>query len=184
MNTSRIFLLIIGCILTIASHTTHAAKKPTICNNTYALCSSALCKPIPGSPKKVLCSCSVLKGKNMGYSACAKRKVRKTVSGQHTLLSTFSLGDGHQQYITCPNSTPWANCLDKPCIIEKNAPSQRKAYCTCNIVRKKSYVTFAGKCNPKNCHKAIWSGASFKSNQQFIKAFGMDPNQAQCPTEK
>ncbi len=164
-----------------------APKQPIICNNTYALCNAASCQPIPGLQAKVLCHCSIWQGKNIGFSECSARKEQQTPDGETALLSTFSFGGGHYKYMTCPADIPWANCLDHPCLVDKLSPDERRAYCTCDLVRGQTYVTFAGKCNTTNCDKAIWSGATVEGNQQLMAELAKMPDihveQAMCSSK-
>ncbi|RDI46095.1 hypothetical protein [Aquicella lusitana] len=164
-------IIIIGClILILMIHTVNAAdKQPVVCTNTYALCNAASCQSIPGMPDKVLCSCSIWKGKNIGFSTCEERKEKQTQDGETALVSTFSFGGSHYRYMTCPIGAPWATCLDKPCLINKQAPDTRKANCTCDVIRDQAFVTFAGECDTKNCTKTIWSGATIAGNQQLMR---------------
>ncbi|KTD61736.1 hypothetical protein [Legionella spiritensis] len=178
----RIIIMLTGIL--IVGQTIFAAQKPIVCTNTYALCNAADCQPIPGMLDKVLCSCSIWKGKNVGFSTCADRKERKTRDSLTALVSTFSFGGGHYKYMTCPSGLPWANCLDHPCLVDDDSPDHRRANCTCDVVRNQGYVTFAGECKTENCSKGIWSGASINGNQQLMKELakvpGMVPEHAVC----
>jgi len=110
-----------------------------------------------------------LEGKNIGFSTCEERKEKQTQNGEIALVSTFSFGGSHYRYMTCPIGAPWATCLDKPCLVSKQSPDARRANCTCDVIRDKAFVTFAGECEAKNCTKAIWSGATITGNQQLIR---------------
>ncbi len=143
-------------------------KSPRVCNNVYALCNAAACYQIPGAEKKVFCKCSIWKGKNVGYSSCSKRKPRKNSIGRMRLVSTFAFGGGHYKTNVCPSGTPWATCLDQPCI--RSATNPRRAFCTCKIVRNTPYLTLATRCNKSNCSRFIWSGASVKGNTALVNA--------------
>ena len=161
--------LSIFCLGLLATSISYAkSNRPVICNNKYALCSAAPCIKIPGVKGKVLCHCSIWNGKNAGYSTCRQRRMKTGKYKQQHILSTFSFGGFHYKTITCPASSPWASCLDQPCIIDANHP--RRAFCTCNIKYNTAFVTFAGECNLKNCSKSIWSGASEAGNATLVKA--------------
>ena len=45
-----------------------------ICDQRYALCTSAPCIPDPQNPEKAICSCEVYEGKSFGQADCKKRK--------------------------------------------------------------------------------------------------------------
>jgi len=187
MHLSRLIVSVI--FIFFYSNIAQAAEmRANVCDNTYALCSAASCQPIPGEAKKVLCSCSVWKGKNIGFTSCGSRAPKKTADGQTTLLSTFSFGGGYYQYMNCPAISAWASCLDKPCFIDKKSPDGRKAVCTCELEQGKPFVTFAGECNTANCNKAIWSGATLEGNQLLMKILskaenGNDLGKAACQSK-
>ena len=141
--------------------------KPTVCDDIYALCSSAPCQEIPDSDNRALCLCDVLNGKNLGFSTCKQREKQKASYDQVNILSTFSFGNMRNKYVTCPAGIPWTNCLDQGCIIDKNNPN--KAHCNCKIEKGTSYVTFAGDCNISSCGKSMWSGAKINDNLNFIE---------------
>lgn len=179
-----------ACLLILFMLTAHPvfAKQPIICKNKYALCNAAICQPIPGQADKVLCKCSIWKGKNIGFSSCKDRQEKETKDGDQAIVSTFSFGGNHYKYMSCPSGQPWANCLDHPCLIDKNEPDQRRAFCSCDLVREKAFVTFAGECETKHCSKAIWSGASIQGNQELMsylsKALKIDTSQSICPSKE
>jgi hypothetical protein len=62
-------------------------------------------------------------------------------------------------YKTCTNDRVWANCLDKPCIVDKNDPT--KANCACTTEAKQGnwvIVTDDGATN--TCDAGIVSSAT------------------------
>ena len=126
-----------------------------LCNQRYALCSSAACEPSKTNPKVSICRCDVLDGYSMGYKSCAER----APSGTH-LVSTFSTQNVTSAFsiMTCSADVPWANCLDVTCQIDPANPTQ--AVCDCPIVDKGPSFTFGGKCNTATCTEVVWSGAA------------------------
>jgi hypothetical protein len=42
-----------------------------------------------------------------------------------------------KSYAVCSNNRPWAWCLDKPCVIDKNNPEA--AHCACDVVKDRSW---------------------------------------------
>jgi hypothetical protein len=128
---------------------------PIKCSNTYALCSAASCQPIPGQDNKVLCHCSVWEGENAGFSSCEQRKPKVNKQGFKTLTSTFSLGGGHFQYMTCSAKSLWADCLDQPCLVDEKLSDKRHAVCTCNLKFEPNWVTFAGECDTNKCSRSV-----------------------------
>ncbi len=145
-------------------------RNPVICNNTYALCSSADCHSIPGKPNKVTSWCSVFKGKNIGYSSCESRQTKKLKNGNTGLVSTFSFGNNQNKFMTCHTGKPWADCLDQPCHLDQRSKDGSRAFCQCKLVKNsREFVTFAGNCETKNCTKALWSGATVLANKKLTR---------------
>ena len=130
----------------------------TLCNQRYALCTTAPCVQSPTDPNVVVCRCNVLDGYSMGYTSCADR----APSG-NTLYSTFSLQGLTPQVrgMTCQvpgQGGAWGNCVDVVCQIDPANPSQ--ATCQCVKVVSQEYLIFAGDCDRAACTSTIWSGAA------------------------
>jgi hypothetical protein len=179
-------LLSLGLILLFIWGMSHAksVKDAIVCDGHYVLCNAAPCQQIPGEKGRALCECSRWEGKNIGYSSCQQRQPQTGEYRQVKLLSTFSLGGMHYKYMTCNAGTPWTNCLDQECLVDKHEP--RKAHCNCKIEHSTPYVTFAGSCDTAYCYASIWSAALPQDNLDFIKtistAVGMQkPPTRACP---
>ena len=156
------YKLLIGLLILCSASFAAADEKYDfiMCNQEYALCTSAKCIPDPRSPEKnALCNCQVFTGKSLGMTSCDKRKVKKINSGVKSLTSTFSYVQvPPKQMMQCPNGAVWTNCLDQPCIVDPTNPQQ--AICSCLIVTSGESVTYGGGCNTSTCHKAFWSAAA------------------------
>ena len=63
--------------------------KPVVCDQDYALCTSARCIPDPRNPDNAICDCVVSKGKSVGYKTCAEREPNKNKYKATRLISTF-----------------------------------------------------------------------------------------------
>src|SRR5207245_524717 len=76
-----------------------------ICQQRYALCTNAPCRPDPHNPKIVICDCVVESGYSVGLRSCPQRAPHGT-----TLYSTFStaLVSGAVHASTCGGPLPWA----------------------------------------------------------------------------
>jgi hypothetical protein len=98
-----------------------------VCKSKFALCTVAWCDPIPGNDKQVSCHCTVNTGYSAGQEPC--QTIKETPEGQQ-VRSRYS---PVKSYAICSNDRPWAWCLDKPCIIDKNNPEA--AACACDAVR-------------------------------------------------
>jgi peroxiredoxin len=126
-----------------------------VCGQRYALCTNASCVPSKDDPSVVICDCVVESGYSIGLTTCSRRAPRG-----RTVYSTFStrLVTNTTRVMTCPASTPWANCLDAICEVDAHAP--QKARCRCPLVNKGPSLTFGGNCNTRTCSSTIWSAAS------------------------
>lgn len=131
-----------------------------ICDQAYALCTTAQCEPIPGDPSNALCRCVVETGYSMGTKTCDDRIPFK--DNANTLTSTFSTQNMTQKFsmLNCSSQEQmaWANCLDMPCEIDPLNPAL--AHCTCPIVRSTQYITFGGGGDLSTCTSVLWSGAA------------------------
>src|SRR5579872_2239673 len=82
--------------------------KMSMCNHTYALCTSARCIPEPGDPSKAICFCDVEEGASMSTAPCNELQPSTDANGIQTVYSTFS----YKQYaegkrvMKCPAGTP------------------------------------------------------------------------------
>lgn len=162
--TSRIFVLLILFFALCSS--SFAAKKPTVCHQEYAICSSAQCIPDPRHKGFALCACHVENGANAGYSSCEQRKPVLNQDNTTRLLSTFSLFQvGEKKSMSCSKGYHWTNCLDSPCTI--NPMDRTKAICSCPVVHNQAFVTFGGDCNMKTCATGFWSGATKTQSEEL-----------------
>lgn len=159
----------------------------TLCEQTFALCTSALCVPQPGDPTKAICFCDVEEGKSMSTVPCDTIKPSTDANGIRTVYSTFSpiqfktLG---LKGMKCPAGTPWTWCLNKICTVDPTNP--RKAICVCDVVRTGEWMTLGGECDTSTCKTGYWSGAplaDFASGNDFMtKALGLKESLAKwCP---
>jgi hypothetical protein len=137
-------LLPAGLVLILAAGPS-PAKKPAaatpsapdagfvLCEGPYALCTRALCSPVPGpGPDGGLdgllsCKCSVQSGYSVGTMKC--QAPRDTPAGKQI----FSRYSPMRSYVSCNNNRPWAQCLDFPCLIDADNPLQATATCTCKL---------------------------------------------------
>src|SRR4051812_39925187 len=126
-----------------------------LCNQTYALCTTAACEPPDGDSTTVSCPCVVLDGYSFGMKTCSERAAK----GQD-LISTFSTQNVNSGFaaMACPADAPWANCLDYPCQLDPENPAL--ATCQCQLLETGPSLIFGGRCNPDSCTSSIWSGAA------------------------
>ncbi len=141
------------------------------CNQPYAICTTAVCAPMPGVKDKAICFCNVADGISYGNLSCDKRKPQKGPGHTYSIVSTFSFDNAPTNSImTCPAGNAWTFCLDKPCQIDPRNSNQ--ALCTCDIVKpgtqgaKGDYITFGGECDTSTCSNTLYSGAPLSALNQ------------------
>jgi len=165
----KLQFLFISLIVLLTS-SVYAMNQGNICDNQYALCTSARCIPDPSAPHhQSICTCDVQKGKNFGFSTCDKR-IPKEKNGVTTLLSTFSFAQfPDKKVMVCQQKQAWSDCLDYPCTIDPVHPS--KAICACKIRYSANFVTVGGSCDTSTCSTGFWSGATMKSAESSSDYF-------------
>ncbi|EHB58723.1 methylamine utilization MauE [Mycolicibacterium rhodesiae JS60] len=126
-----------------------------LCNQTFALCTTAPCEPSPTDPGVAVCRCVVENGYSVGFKTCTER----TQSG-HKVVSNFSTINVNPNFavLSCAPGIPWANCLDMPCEVDPLNPAL--ANCQCQVVTTGESLTFGGGCDTATCTSTIWSAAT------------------------
>jgi hypothetical protein len=124
------------------------------CNQTFALCTTAPCEPSQSDPSVVNCHCVVVDSYAIGFKTCPERA--QAGSSLHSNFSTVNV-NSEFRVLTCPESAPWANCLDVPCEIDGFNPAV--ATCQCELVETGPSLTFGGGCDTSTCTATILSAA-------------------------
>jgi hypothetical protein len=149
--------------LTIGFGVTAPAQELKVCKSTFALCTIAPCEPIPGSDKQLSCHCTVNHSYSAGEAPCSGMK--DTPSGQEIHSRYYPV----KSYAICSNDRPWAWCLDKPCIIDKNNPEA--AACKCDAVKNLGdYVIVTSDYTPATCTTGVISSATVQQIGQATAA--------------
>jgi len=192
MKKNPFLFILVFCVFLLTGFQAQAEKGDgagIICDNEYALCTSAPCIPDPSNPdSKAICSCEVNKGKNFGMSSCESRTPVTDSNGVTKTLSTYSFAQAASKpVLSCAAGKPWTNCLDQPCIVDQMNP--HKAICTCEILRDQPFLTYGGDCNVLTCDTAYWSAATseafLQGSQELIKTMGLKEMPAEyCPGMK
>lgn len=150
--------------------TTSSAQDFKVCKSTYALCTIAPCKPIPGNDKEVACLCTVNTGYSLGQEPCSE--VKDTPDGRQIKSRYYPV----HSYAVCSNDWSWANCLDSPCTIDKNNPTA--AICACGVVKNVGdYVIVTSRYTPTTCTTGTISSATVKAATEvtdYLKAKAPD----------
>jgi hypothetical protein len=137
-----------------------------ICNQPFALCTTASCQPSTTDPNISVCQCVMQNGYSVGLKSCTERAQKG-----NSVRSAFSTTNVNPSFgvLTCPSGVPWANCVDVECEIDPTNPAM--AVCQCVTVRTGQSFTFGGNCDAANCTSVIWSGASAESslNASYLK---------------
>ena len=153
------FCLALAFALVVALGGAGRAQQLKICKSTFALCTIAHCDPIPGNDKQVTCHCTVNNSYSAGSEPCSG--VRQTAEGQEIHSRYYPV----KSYAVCANDRPWAWCLDKPCIIDKNNP--KAAACACDVVKNLgAYVIVTSNYTPETCTTGVISSATIAQIDQ------------------
>jgi len=164
-------LPVMAALIAAFGHAESAAAENYLCQQQFALCTSAPCIPEPGDPKVAICSCDVEDGPSLASVACDTVKPSTDANGIRTVYSQFALKQWQQgkKTLKCPSGTPWTWCLDKPCTVDPANP--KKAICACDVVRTGEWITAGGNCNTATCNTAYWSAApldAFSDGTDFL----------------
>src|SRR5262245_19464249 len=125
----------------------------TLCNGTFALCTTAKCLPVPGTKEKerVNCECEVKRGYSAGTKSCETvptepPKANEAIPSRYFPITSMAV---------CSIDAPWAFCLDKPCTVDAKDP--HKANCLCDVKRtpEQGYVVVAGTKDDAMCTDAL-----------------------------
>jgi hypothetical protein len=123
-----------------------------VCQSTYALCTTARCTPVAGTKDTVSCACDVKTGYSAGLEDCAPEK--ETSAGTEIKSRYYP-----KSYAICTNDRPWAWCLDKPCIIDKDDPT--RASCACTSVKDQGpYIIITDTLTDDTCTTDLYSSAT------------------------
>jgi len=163
---------------------------PIVCNQEYALCTSAQCVPDPRHADMAICSCVVENGNSVGYKSCNERTPKSKQFKVKRLISTFSFKQfATKKGMSCPRGKPWTNCLDAPCNVDPLRAG--KAICSCKINHDQDFITFGGGCDSSQCATGFWSGATLRTSNALRKAMLENINVTQdpwpsvaCPVDK
>lgn len=149
MNKGLLVLL----LLAMDVGSTARAADFTVCESTYALCTTAECTPLAGREGWVSCTCSVHTGYSAGAKPCPDAK---DTSGERRVSSRYY---PIRSYARCSNARPWAWCLDSPCVIDARSPTE--AACTCSVVQNQGdYVIVTDTYTASTCETGLYSSAT------------------------
>lgn len=128
------------------------------CNQTFALCNTAVCERSADDPSVASCHCVVLNGYSIGFKTCDERAQAGT-----SLWSTFSTANVNSEFgiLVCPADAAWVNCLDYPCEMDARDPAL--ATCQCAVVETGPFRTFGGRCDEGACTTELLSGTSLEA---------------------
>ena len=164
-------LPVMAALIAAFGHAESAQAENYLCQQQFALCTSAPCIPEPGNPTVAICSCDVEDGPSLASVACDTVKPSTDANGIRTVYSQFALKQWQQgkKTLKCPSGTAWTWCLDKPCTVDPANP--KKAICACDVVRTGEWITAEGNCNTATCNTAYWSAApvdAFSDGTDFL----------------
>jgi|GEM_PF-2300799 len=201
-----------------------------MCDQPYGLCTIAKCVPLKSDPTKAICSCLIEDGVSTGQTNCSARQPENLylsdtlgwmivggapfgqITSTYSFLHSLPTDEGAipnrtidpnytGDYILkpCPG-TPWANCLDMPCIVPPADPTaniseDHKAadIAICNCEMKTNLLNFymVGRgledcTDPAVCNKYIWSAADPTQLQAGLAALStyLTTHPAQDPAQQ
>lgn len=158
LDLRALFGAIAALVVASAAH----AADFTVCKSTYALCTTAECSPVPGRDDEVSCACEVRTGYSAGKTSC--QKLKKTAAGTEVQSRYFPV----KSLSICNNDRPWANCLDKPCVVDAKDPSRAK--CACTTQRNLGpYVIVGDTYTSSTCTTGIISSAPVSGNREITQ---------------
>lgn len=126
-----------------------------VCESTFANCTVAPCTLIADAPGFASCNCDVMTSYSAGLAPC--QDVQDTGLGQ----VIYSRYHPITSYALCANARPWAMCLDSPCLIDPDNPSQ--AACICTLMENQGdyiFVDPSGQYSPSSCTTGLYSCAT------------------------
>jgi uncharacterized membrane protein YphA (DoxX/SURF4 family)/peroxiredoxin len=126
-----------------------------LCDQRFALCTTASCEPSKTNPNISVCRCKVTSDYSVGFKSCEQRK--PTGRQLHSNFSLLEVTD-RTRVLTCKDKGLWVQCLDVVCELDRNDP--KHADCQCVNMRTKNFVTFGGNCDTRTCKTTIWSATS------------------------
>lgn len=154
LKTSLIFAISVIFSSSYAATNLHAI----VCDQAYALCTSARCVPDPKNPSASICDCVAQNGKSAGFTTCEKRKPYVDQYKATHLVSTFSFEQfAEKKTLSCPKGNPWSNCVDMPCSVDPQ--NTNRAICLCQLNNTQAFFSFGGNCESNTCASGFWSGA-------------------------
>jgi peroxiredoxin/uncharacterized membrane protein YphA (DoxX/SURF4 family) len=126
-----------------------------LCDQRFALCTTAACEPSRTDPNISVCRCKVTSDYSVGFKSCEQRAPKG-----RQLHSNFSLLEvtDRTRVLTCKEKGLWVQCLDVVCEVDRNDPTH--ASCRCANMTTKNFATFGGNCDTKTCESTIWSATT------------------------
>ncbi|CDO89430.1 hypothetical protein AWC29_12935 [Mycobacterium triplex] len=135
-----------------------------MCDQTFALCTTAPCVPSATDPNISVCDCVVVNGNSIGSKNCSDR-----AQSGNKIRSAFSTVNINANFavLSCPSGAAWANCLDVECEIDATNPARAK--CQCVTVKSGPSITFGGGCDTATCTSTTWSAATPEMYQDGMR---------------
>jgi hypothetical protein len=145
-----------------------------LCDQPYALCTSAKCIKSPQDPNTAICSCSVENGCSMGLEDCSALQPFSS-NGVDYIYSTYNPSQFFEKNMNLyeySDNSQFANCLDQICTIDPL--DSNNAICQCQLSTNSSWVALDSKYNTNP--NIYLSGAPYDTYQDarnFFIPFGI-----------
>jgi hypothetical protein len=158
-------LVCVGLLLLLLSPMSARADGFRLCEGMFALCTAASCTPEAGKDGAVACACEVRMGYSAGRGSCLDTP--PTSDAEHVQSRYYPI----KSLSVCSNDRVWANCLDKPCTVDKTNPY--RATCHCTTEKNKGPYVIAGESySPTTCTTGIVSSATLADNKAITRYLG------------
>jgi hypothetical protein len=181
MRGFGVVVFVLASLLAVCGFVDRARAENYLCQQQFALCTSAPCIPQPGNPKVAMCTCDVEDGPNLATQPCDTLKPSTDSDGIRTVYSQFALKQfvAGKKTLKCPSGTPWTWCLNKTCTVDPANP--KKAICACDVLRTGEWFTGGGNCNAATCKTAYWSGVTASDFNDGINFLLKSANRTKSP---
>lgn len=144
-----------------------------LCNQPYALCTSAKCKSVPNVPNMTICECPIKNGCSLGTQDCSSLQPFN-YNNVDFIYSTFNpsqITEEGMNIYTYPNkyntSTEFSNCLNQICVIDPK--NNNTAFCLCPLSKNNNWLSFGYNYNTNpNIYLSGSTIENYKNSANFL----------------
>jgi hypothetical protein len=145
-----------------------------LCNQPYALCTSAQCTASSQDPNIVICNCPIENGCSMGMEDCSALQPF-SANGVDYIYSTYNPSQFFEKNMNLykySNNSQFAMCLDQICAIDPLDPNN--AFCQCPLSTNNPWMALGSEYNTDpNIYLSAAPYDTYQSARQFFIPFGI-----------